>query len=199
MAYYWFKTFHLIGVVVWFAGLFYLVRLFVYHAEASQEAEPAQSILKKQYEIMEKRLYHIITMPGMVVTVAMAIGLLTTEPEILRDGWLHIKLAFVAALLIYHFYCGRIMRKLASGECKWTGQQFRALNELPTIFLVLIVSLAVFKNNLPTDITAWGIFGLIVVMAATIQLYAKKRKRDKEKLLAATQAKEDEMSGQLSA
>jgi putative membrane protein len=199
MAYYWFKTFHLIGVVVWFAGLFYLVRLFVYHAEASQEPEPAQTILKKQYEIMEKRLYHIITMPGMVVTVAMAIGLLTTEPEILRDRWLHIKLAFVAALLIYHFYCGRIMRKLASGECKWTGQQFRALNELPTIFLVLIVLLAVFKNNLPTDITAWGIFGLIVVMAATIQLYAKKRKRDKEKLLAATQAKEDEMSGQLSA
>lgn len=199
MAYYWFKTFHLIGVVVWFAGLFYLVRLFVYHAEASQEPEPAQTILKKQYEIMEKRLYHIITMPGMVVTVAMAIGLLTTEPEVLREGWLHMKLAFVAALLIYHFYCGRIMRKLAAGECKWTGQQFRALNELPTIFLLLIVLLAVFKNNLPTDITAWGVFGLIVVMAATIQLYAKKRKRDKEKLLAATQAKEDEMSGQLSA
>lgn len=199
MAYYWFKAFHLIGVVVWFAGLFYLVRLFVYHAEASQEPEPAQTILKKQYEIMEKRLYHIITMPGMVVTVAMAIGLLTTEPEILREGWLHIKLAFVAALLIYHFYCGRIMRKLAAEECEWTGQQFRALNELPTIFLVLIVLLAVFKNNLPTDITAWGILGLIVVMAATIQLYAKKRKRDKEKLLAATQAKEDEMSGQLSA
>jgi protoporphyrinogen IX oxidase len=198
MAYYWFKTFHLIGVVVWFAGLFYLVRLFVYHAEASQEPEPAQTILKKQYEIMEKRLYHIITMPGMVVTVAMAIGLLTTEPEILRDRWLHIKLAFVAALLIYHFYCGRIMRKLAAGECKWSGQQFRALNELPTIFLVVIVLLAVFKNNLPTDITAWGIFGMIVVMVATIQLYAKKRKRDKEKLLA-TQAKEDEMSGQLSA
>jgi protoporphyrinogen IX oxidase len=199
MAYYWFKTFHLIGIVVWFAGLFYLVRLFVYHAEASQEPEPAQTILTKQYEIMEKRLYHIITMHGMVVTVAMAIGLLTTEPEVLREGWLHIKLAFVAALLIYHFYCGRIMRKLAAGECKWTGQQFRALNELPTIFLVLIVLLAVFKNNLPTDITAWGILGLIVVMAATIQLYAKKRKRDKEKLLAATQAKEDEMSGQLPA
>lgn len=199
MAYYWFKTFHLIGIVVWFAGLFYLVRLFVYHAEASQEPEPAQTILTKQYEIMEKRLYHIITMPGMVVTVAMAIGLLTTEPEVLREGWLHIKLAFVAALLIYHFYCGRIMRKLAAGECKWTGQQFRALNELPTIFLVLIVLLAVFKNNLPTDITAWGILGLIVVMAATIQLYAKKRKRDKEKFLAATQAKEDEMSGQLPA
>ena len=198
MAYYWFKAFHLIGVVVWFAGLFYLVRLFVYHAEASQEPEPAQTILKKHYELMEKRLYRIITTPGMLVTVAMAIGLLTIEPEVLRDGWLHFKLAFVAALLAYHHYCGRIMKKLAAGECKWTGQQFRALNELPTIFLVVIVLLAVFKNNLPTDITAWAIFGMIIAMAASIQLYAKKRKRDKEKLLAQSQAQDDEMTGQVS-
>ena len=198
MAYYWFKAFHLIGVVVWFAGLFYLVRLFVYHAEASQEPEPAQTILKKQYELMEKRLYRIITTPGMLVTVAMAIGLLTLEPEVLKDGWLHFKLAFVAALLAYHHYCGRIMKKLAAGECKWTGQQFRALNELPTIFLVVIVMLAVFKNNLPTDITAWVIFGLVIAMAASIQLYAKKRRLDKEKLLAESQAKDDEMTGQVS-
>jgi putative membrane protein len=203
MAYYWFKAFHLIGVVVWFAGLFYLVRLFVYHAEASQEPEPAQTILKNQYEIMEKRLYNIITTPGMVVTVAMAIGLLITEPEVLKDAWLHIKLAFVAALIAYHFYCGRIMRQLAKGQCTWSGQQFRALNEAPTVLLVAIVLLAVFKNNLPTDITGWGISAMIVVMAATIHLYAKKRKRDKEKLLAeASQAdpnKDDEMTGQLSA
>lgn len=197
MAYQWFKAFHIIGVVVWFAGLFYIVRLFVYHAEASLEAEPAQSILKKQYEIMEKRLYNIITTPGMAVTVVMAIGLLTTEPEVLKDRWLHIKLAFVAVLLVYHFYCGRIMRRLAKGECNWSGQQFRALNEAPTILLVAIVLLAVFKNNLPTDITAWGIAAMVFVMAATIHLYAKKRKRDKE-ILAASQAKDDELTQQLS-
>jgi len=199
MAYYWFKAFHLIGVVVWFAGLFYLVRLFVYHAEASQEPEPAQTILKNQYQIMEKRLYHIITTPGMMVTVAMAIGLLITEPELLRDRWLHIKLAFVAALIVYHFYCGRIMRQLAAGQCNWSGQHFRALNEAPTVLLVAIVLLAVFKNNLPTDITAWGILAMIVLMAASIQLYAKKRRQDKEKQLAASQAKDEEMTGQLSA
>lgn len=198
MAYYWFKAFHLIGVVVWFAGLFYIVRLFVYHAEASQEPEPAQTILKKQYELMEKRLYNIITTPGMVVTVAMAIGLLTTEPEVLKSGWLHIKLGFVAVLLAYHFYCGRMMKQLAAGECNWTGQQFRALNEAPTILLLVIVLLAVFKNNLPTDITGWVVAGMIVVMAASIHLYAKKRKRDKEKLMAASQAKDNEMTGQVS-
>lgn len=181
MAYYWFKAFHLIGIVVWFAGLFYLVRLFVYHAEASQQPEPAQTILKTQYEIMEKRLYNIITTPGMAVTVAMAVGLISTEPEILKSGWLHIKFAFVALLLAYHFFCGRIMKKLEKGDCQWTGQQFRALNEAPTVLLVVIVLLAVFKNNLPLDLTTWLIFALVIAMAASIQLYAKKRRLDQEK------------------
>jgi protoporphyrinogen IX oxidase len=180
MAYYWFKAFHLIGIVVWFAGLFYLVRLFVYHAEAEQEPEPARSILKKQYEIMEKRLYGIITTPGMLVTVAMAVGLISTEPEILKSGWLHIKLGIVALLIGYHFYCKKIMNKLAKGENNWSGQQFRALNEAPTIMLVLIVLLAVFKNNLPLDLTTWLVAALIIAMVASIQLYAKKRRRDKE-------------------
>lgn len=186
MAYFWFKAFHIIGVVVWFAGLFYLVRLFIYHVEANEQPEPARSILKNQYQIMEKRLYRIITTPGMLVTVAMAIGLLTTEPDILKSGWLHVKLGLVAVLLAYHHYCGRLMKKLAADECKWTSKQLRALNEAPTLLLVVIVMLAVFKNNLPTDMTAWVIFGLIVSMAATIQLYAKKRQRDQEKLTAET-------------
>ena len=181
MAYYWFKAFHIIGVVVWFAGLFYLVRLFIYHAEANAEPEPAQSILKNQYQVMEKRLLNIITTPGMIVTVAMAIGLLTQEPEVLHDGWMHIKLGLVALLVGYHFYCVRLMKKLERDECQWTGQQLRALNEAPTLLLVVIVLLAVFKNSFPTGATTWLIAGLVVTMAVTIQLYAKKRKRDKER------------------
>ncbi|MBD2250074.1 protoporphyrinogen oxidase HemJ [Nostoc parmelioides] len=184
MAYSWFKAFHIIGIVVWFAGLFYLVRLFIYHVEANQEPEPAKTILKNQYQIMEKRLYNIITTPGMLVTVAMAIGLVSTEPEVLKQGWLHFKLLCVALLLGYHHYCGRLMKKLAADECRWSSQQLRALNEAPTVMLVVIVMLAVFKNNLPTDLTAWLIFALIIFMAVTIQLYAKKRRLDKEKLTA---------------
>ena len=133
MAYSWFKAFHIIGVVVWFAGLFYLVRLFIYHLEAEQESEPAQSILKKQYQIMEKRLYNIITTPGMLVTVACAIGLLVTQPEWLHQTWLHFKLGFVVLLLGYHHYCKRLMRQLEAGTCKWTSKQMRALNEAPTL------------------------------------------------------------------
>lgn len=182
MAYFWFKAFHLIGIVVWFAGLFYLVRLFIYHVEANEKPEPARTILKDQYQLMEKRLYSIITTPGMLVTVAMAIGLLTTEPDVLKQSWLHVKLLLVAVLLAYHHYCARLMKQLAKDECRWTSQQLRALNEAPTVLLVAIVLLAVFKNSLPTDITAWVILAMIIAMAATIQLYARKRRLDKEKL-----------------
>jgi protoporphyrinogen IX oxidase len=187
MPYYWYKAFHIIGVVVWFAGLFYLVRLFIYHVEAEQEPEPARTILKNQYVLMEKRLYNIITTPGMLVTVAMAIGLLTTNPDYLHMGWMHAKLGFVAVLLGYHFYCGSLMKKLEAGECKWGSKQLRALNEAPTVLLLVIVMLVVFKNSLPTNATAWVIFAAILLMAVTIQLYARKRRLDKEKMQAATE------------
>jgi putative membrane protein len=183
----WFRAFHIIGIVVWFAGLFYLVRLFVYHAETAEKDEPAKTILKDQYELMEKRLYNIITTPGMVVTVLMAIGLISTEPQVLKSGWLHIKLTFVALLLFYHFYCGYLMKKLAKNECNWTGQQFRALNEAPTLLLVVIVLLATFKGNLPLDLTTWLVVGLVVLMAASIQFYAKIRRENEAKLAQSKQ------------
>lgn len=194
MAYYWFKAFHIIGVVVWFAGLFYLVRLFIYHVEAEAEAEPAQSILKKQYTVMEKRLYDIITTPGMLVTVAMAIGLLVQQPDYLHQGWMHFKLGVVALLLGYHMYCARLMRQLREGTCKWSSKQLRALNELPTLLLVMAVMLVVFKNSLPADAITWVIAGLVLLMAVTIQLYARKRRLDKEKELAAAVSVTDEQA-----
>ncbi len=193
MAYPWFKSFHIIGFTVWFAGLFYLVRLFIYHVEANEKPEPARGILKAQYQIMEKRLYSIITTPGMLVTIAMAIGIISTEPGIIHESWLHIKLGLVTLLIGYHHYCKMLMKKLAVDECKWSSQQLRALNELPTLFLVSIVLLAIFKNNLPTDITGYLIVGLVVLMAATIQLYARKRRLDAEKL-AANEVTTSEMS-----
>ncbi|MEB3210805.1 MAG: protoporphyrinogen oxidase HemJ [Leptolyngbyaceae bacterium] len=181
MPYLWFKAFHIIGVVVWFAGLFYLVRLFIYHVEANEQPEPAQSILKNQYMLMEKRLYGIITTPGMIVTVLMAIGILWQEPYVLKEWWLHVKLTFVAVLLGYHFFCRRLMKQLERGECGWSSKQLRALNEFPTLLLVVIVLLAIFQNNFPTNVTSYLVVGLIVVMAATIQLYARKRRLDRER------------------
>jgi putative membrane protein len=183
MAYFWFKSFHFIGIVVWFAGLFYLVRLFVYHAEAQEQPEPAKTILKEQYQIMEKRLYNLITTPGMFVTVLMAIGLISTEPDVLHDTWLQIKLILVSLLIGYHFYCGWLLKKLAKNESGWTGQQFRALNEVPTVLLAMIVFLAVFKQNLPVSSSIAAILAMIVLMVVTINLYAKKRLNDRQKNL----------------
>lgn len=168
-----------------------MVRLFVYHVEANEQPEPDRTILQKQYQIMEKRLYSIITTPGMVVTVVMAIAMLITAPELLKETWLHAKLTLVALLIGYHHYCARLMKQMAAGKFTWGSQQLRWLNEVPTIFLVVIVLLAVFKNQLPTDITAWAVVGMIVAFAASIQLYARKRRLDKEKQVALAEVGEE--------
>ena len=117
----------------------------------------------------------------MIVTVVMAIGILWQEPAVLHDGWLHAKLALVAVLMGYHHYCSRLMKQLEKGECKWSSKQFRALNELPTLLLVPIVMLAIFKGSFPTSASSYLIVGLVVVMAASIQFYARKRRLDKER------------------
>ena len=181
-AYLWFKTLHIIGVVVWFAGLFYLVRLFIYHVEA-EELEPSVSeAFKEQYILMEKRLANIITTPGMILAVSMAIGLLIIQPFWLKEIWMQVKLSVVVALLFYHYYCYKIMNQLQNSQCKWTGQQLRALNELPTIFLVIVVMLVVFKNQFPTGAATWFIVSLVIFMAASIQFYARWRRLRNEKI-----------------
>ncbi|HEY9616450.1 MAG TPA: CopD family protein, partial [Microcoleaceae cyanobacterium] len=98
--------------------------------------------------------------------------------------WMHVKLACVLLLVGYHHYCKRLMKKLAADECQMTGQQFRWFNEFPTVFFVIVVMLAVFKNNLPTSATAWGIFGMVIAMGAAIQLYARKRRLAREQMAA---------------
>lgn len=181
-AYLWFKTLHIVGVVVWFAGLFYLVRLFIYHREAAELDPPLREAFEAQYGLMERRLANIITTPGMVVAVAMAVGLLVVEPLWLKQAWMHAKLAFVAALLAYHWFCYRLMGQLQRGACHWSGRQLRALNELPTLLLVLVVMLVVFKNQFPTGAATWFLVALVVAMAASIQFYARWRRLRSERL-----------------
>jgi len=175
-SYLWFKSFHIIGVVVWFAGLFYLVRLFIYHQEAAQQPEPLRAAFQAQYALMERRLANIITTPGMAVTLGAAAGLLWLNPAWLQQGWLHAKLGFVAALLAYHLVCYRLMGQLQRGECGWSGRQLRALNELPTLLLVIVVLLVVFKQQFPTGAATWLTVALVVFMAGSIQFYARWRR-----------------------
>jgi putative membrane protein len=183
-AYLWFKTLHIVGVVVWFAGLFYLVRLFIYHVEAEELAPELRTPFQTQYGLMERRLANIITTPGMVVAVSMAVGLLVVQPSWLHQGWMHAKLAFVAALLVYHAFCYRLMGQLQRGDCRWSGRQLRALNELPTLLLVIVVMLVVFKTQFPTGAATWFVVALVVFMAASIQFYARWRRLKAEALAA---------------
>ncbi|MGA1302422.1 MAG: protoporphyrinogen oxidase HemJ [Cyanobium sp.] len=181
-AYLWFKSLHIVGVVVWFAGLFYLVRLFIYHREAEELDEPLRQAFQDQYGLMERRLANIITTPGMAVAVAMALGLLSVQPAWLKEGWMHSKLAIVALLLAYHAFCYRLMGQLQNGTCCWSAKQLRALNELPTLLLVAAVMLVVFKNQFPTGWATWFLVVLVAAMAASIQFYARWRRLRAEAL-----------------
>lgn len=187
-AYLWFKSLHIVGVVVWFAGLFYLVRLFIYHREAEDMEESLRDAFKSQYGLMERRLANIIATPGMVVALVCAIVLLVINPAWLKQGWMHAKLAIVAALLAYHVFCYRLMATLQSGGCQWTPRQLRALNELPTLLLVGAVMLVVFKNQFPTASATWFLVLLVVLMAASIQFYARWRRLRSERLEAESSA-----------
>jgi putative membrane protein len=138
----WLKSFHVIFVVTWFAGLFYLPRLFVYHVEASDEA------LRAQFRIMERRLLMITHIGG---TLAVVFGLATLAwfaragAGYLQQGWLHAKLALVAALVVYHFWLVRLAGQLAAGTCTRSSRWLRVFNEVPALLLIAIVLLVVVK------------------------------------------------------
>ncbi len=186
MAYLWFKSFHILGFVAWFAGLFYIPRLFIYHIEAQERQEPVKTALKEEYSRIEKLLYKLIMMPAMIFTIAMAIGIISTEPEVIKLPWLHVKLFFVLLLIGFHFYCGRLIRQLEAGTSPISGLQMRRINEIPTILLGLVVLLAIFKDSLPTNIAAWGTGITILIFAIIIQLYARKRRSQKQELSASS-------------
>jgi len=129
---------HIIFVVCWMAGLFYIVRLFIYHTEAQDKPEPDRTILSKQFEIMERRLWYVIAVPSMILTVAAGVTMATMD-NLWGEGWLNIKLLFVLGLLVYHFICQHKMKQMAKGIYTWTSTHLRIWNEVATIFLFAIV------------------------------------------------------------
>lgn len=175
------KALHIIFVVTWFAGLFYIVRLFIYNTEANIENTVAKEILQKQYGIMIKRLWLGITWPSAVLTLLL--GILTLikggwyrvvfEPE---GAWLLAKLILVALLYIYHGTLHHIYKQQALGIFKYTSQQLRVWNEVATIFLVAIVMLVVVKSSMSL---IWGLGGLavfVLLLMSAIRIYKAYRK-----------------------
>ncbi len=135
----WVKAFHIIFVTTWMAGIFYLPRLFVYHASAEDE------ISKERFKVMERKLYRGIMLPSMILTLIFGIWLLILVPGYLSMGWLHAKLTFVAALIGYHHYCGYLLKKFRDDQNTHNHVWFRWFNEVPVIALIAIVILVVVK------------------------------------------------------
>ena len=133
------KALHVIGFVAWFTGLYYLGRLFVYHAEAGQKPANERDILQKQYQHMMKRVYKILCNPAMMLTWTFGIAMLALNPSYFKMGWLHIKLTLLVLLLVYHVYSKSMIRKMESGKSTMSDLQLRLYNEVPTWFLAGIV------------------------------------------------------------
>lgn len=177
MDYLYIKSLHIIFIVTWFAGLFYIVRLFVYHTEAESKQEPEKSILQKQYKLMEKRLFYGITWPSMILTIVFGGWLLWLVPSFLSQGYFILKLCFVGALILYHIQCHVILKRLQRDEVKSTSFKMRIFNEIPTLILFAVVFLIVLKSNTGW---VWGMLGLII-LSATLMLGIKIYKKSREK------------------
>jgi len=162
---------HIIFVVCWMAGLFYIVRLFIYHTEAQDKPEPERKILSDQFEIMERRLWNVIAIPSMYIVLAAGIAMLCLAPGWLQQPWLHIKLTFIVLLIIYHFICQNKIKQMRKGVFKWTSTQLRLWNELATLFLFVIVMCAVVKDNINWPYTIIGLIVFVFVMVAAVKIY----------------------------
>ncbi|WP_094568586.1 protoporphyrinogen oxidase HemJ [Mucilaginibacter xinganensis] len=162
---------HIIFVVCWMAGLFYMVRLFIYHTEAQEKPEPDRTILSKQFEIMERKLWFIITVPSMMLVLAAGVTMLFIMPVWLQQPWMHIKLAFVGGLLVYHFICESKMKQMAKGLFKWTSTQLRIWNEVATLLLFAIVFLVVLKNAVNWIFGIIGLVLLSLILMTGVKIY----------------------------
>lgn len=172
------KALHIIFIVTWFAGLFYIVRLFIYHTEAESKSKTEKDILQTQYKIMEKRLWLGITWPSMILTLITGTWMVILTPAFLSYSFFIIKLFFVFGLILYHLQCHRIYKQLQNDVIKSTSFKLRLWNELATLFLVAIVFLIVLKSQ--TGFMR-GMLGLIVfagVLMLAIKLYRKKRENN---------------------
>jgi protoporphyrinogen IX oxidase len=179
--YFYIKALHIIFIVTWFAGMFYIVRLYIYNTEANLKAEPERSILQKNFNVMIKRLWLGITWPSAILTLILGLWVMIQGNwdktlTIPAGRWLLIKLCFVVLLYAYHFSLHTLYKQEAKGIFKYSSQQLRLWNEVATIFLVPIVMLATVKSSISW---VWGLIGLIIfiiILMAAINIYKRLRK-----------------------
>jgi protoporphyrinogen IX oxidase len=175
MTFLYLKAVHIIFIVTWFAGLFYMPRLFVYIIEAHDKPDPEKSILLKQLLLMASRLWYGITWPSAIITFGLGAALLFTQPFWLRENFMILKLLLVLLLYAYHFSLQYLLNQLKRNIVHYTSQHLRLWNEVSTLFLIGIVFLIVLKNALSM---IWGLIGLVgvtILIILGIKLYKKLR------------------------
>ncbi len=179
MYYNYFKALHIIFVITWFAGLFYIPRLFIYHLEAQKMEEPKRSILSDQFKLMSRRLWNIITWPSAILAIIFALLLLILMPEWLTQSWMIVKLSFVIGLIFYHLKTHQMYKQMQQNVFKHSETFMRFWNEGATLLLFAIVFLVALKNTLQWW---WGILGIVVLgflLYLGIKAYKKTVKNSK--------------------
>lgn len=162
---------HIIFIVTWFAGLFYVVRLFVYLKEAETKPEVERTILIPQFQLMSKRLWYGITWPSFILTLILGPTLLYLSPGFLQMAFMHIKLTFVFLLVVYHFVCHAYYNQLQKNTCAKSSTFFRVWNEIATLLLVAIVFLIVTKNQLNWIYASLGFIAFGIILMLAIKIY----------------------------
>jgi putative membrane protein len=178
MEYLYLKSLHIIFITTWFAGLFYIIRLFIYYKEAEEKPEIESKILTKQYHLMIKRLWYIITWPSAVLATFFAIWMLFLQPFWLQQNWMLIKLVFVALLFAYHWSCQIMYNQIDRGHLKYSSFALRIWNEVATIILFACVFLVVLKSTFGWIFGVVGIVGISVLLMFGIKLYKNIRKKN---------------------
>ncbi|KQC02476.1 CopD family protein [Pedobacter sp. Hv1] len=176
--YRYFLSVHVVFVISWMAGLFYILSLFIYHTEANDKPEPDRSVLVAQFLKMEATLWKIIATPAMIISVLAGASMLYLNPSLLEADWMMVKLGFVIALIIYHFICQRIVKQLQAGIYKMNSFQLRLWRELATIFMVAIVFTVILKNAVDWIYGLIGIMGLALVIMFAVKAYKRYREKN---------------------
>ncbi len=174
------KALHLIFVITWFAGLFYIPRLFIYHIEASQKPSPDKEILTYQLKLMTKRLWYIITWPSAILSTLFAIWLLILAPYWLQQSWMLVKLGFMVLLILYHLKNHQIFNQLQQDKIKYTSKFMRIWNEGATLVLFAVVFLVILKSAFNWIFGVVGIIVLGILLMLGIKLYKRIQEKNPE-------------------
>lgn len=174
------KALHLIFVVTWFAGLFYIPRLFVYQIEAFHKPSPEKEILGKQLKLMTKRLWFIITWPSAILATIFAVVLLIITPAWLEFGWMHVKLGFVLLLYIYQIKTHQMYKQLQNDDVRYSSNFMRLWNEGATFILFAVVFLVVLKSSINWIFGVIGIFVLGILLMLGFKMYKRIREKNPE-------------------